>query len=80
MWCLTMANGTRSFHPTAEAAEQAAVGDTAHVIWYDAFDYELHNPDRPTWLRTVADAERAAGLAYVAELIEELRTRWEVSA
>jgi hypothetical protein len=76
MWCLSKPNGERSFYGTPEAAEAAAGDDEAVVIWFDAFDYERHNPGEAlTWLRIVTDAERATGLAYVADLLDGLRRR-----
>ena len=70
MWCLQMLNGTRSFHATEEAAN-AAAGPTG-VVWFDSFDYELHNPG--AYARRIAQ-ERADGQAYVTQLFDELRRR-----
>jgi hypothetical protein len=77
MWCLSKPNGDRTFHATPAIARATAGDDQSVVIWFDSFDYEHHNPDEPlTWLRIVTDAERAAGLAYVEELLDNLRRRW----
>jgi hypothetical protein len=69
MWCLTLTNGARSFHATKEAAEAAAAG-AEHIVWYDAFNYEAHNPDA-VYERRIAH-ERNLGLAYVGTLLDGL--------
>lgn len=45
MWCLTRANGTRTFHATEEGAD-AARDASEGVVWWDSFDYARYNVGR----------------------------------
>lgn len=75
MWCLTLTDGTRTFHLSPEAAHASALG-AEHVVWYDAFDYTRHNPEHSA-LRYAerVKAERETGLMHVTALCDGLRTR-----
>lgn len=68
MWCLSIAGDSRRrFYATEAEAEAHAIGE--HVVWFDSFDYERHNPE---FYQQRLAAERDRGRAYVAELLDEL--------
>ena len=74
MWCLSRPNGAREFYATKAIADAAADADTASLVWFDSFDYETHNPGAsPDRYQLAAQHERAIGLAYIAQRINELR-------
>lgn len=75
MWCCTLTDGSRTFHPTETAAHESA-GKAEHVVWFDSFDYPRHNPEHSAMrYAECVRAEREAGASYVRALCDGLRTR-----